>query len=258
MNPTSLKNANADENFATMKGFTITNYIYSGDKSIDARSIVYDDTTYGSMSLWVGQYKYYNVSSDMMYVTLLIEAKISSRGKIGDDQFNNQSMEIVVSHDSYLDTTIVCYDPVQTDSQYTVTQDVSLKAGLDDVNVGYSYQTTRTYNQINFTTCTYTDEAPLDSTVERLSKKFTYEFSNYSSDESNASPYRGEIIQRMSVTFGVDYDSNPGNYDTDGETFYVDFTGKIYGKLGGWFTKDKTATNTISIECTNRIGVVEN
>lgn len=147
--------ANADENYASTKGFKVDNYLYSGDLSIEDVEVSYDGTAYGYMSLWVGQYKYYNSHSSTMYVTLLVEARLSSRGQSGKDYYNNQSMQIIVSHDEYLTSDVIYYDPVQMDSQYTVNQQISAEGNSEDIKLGYTYQTSHVYNDINYTTTTY-------------------------------------------------------------------------------------------------------
>ena len=232
--PTQSIVAYADSEYAALKGFTVTGFNFSDDYDEELLNI----SDGGNMSLWAGYYSYYNSTTKKNYITILMEAKLCSYGDSGSTHYNNENMEIVITHKNYLDTDIVTYAPEQsTTTQYTVSKTIDAGITTDGFSLGYSYQTSSTLNDINYT---FTD-SNTSETYPTLSAKYNYAFSNYSNNSSNISPYVGEIVQGMSITYCVDYGSNPGWYNTDSETYKITYTGKIYSKSSG------SKSNSISV-----------
>ena len=137
---------------AEMKGFTLNNLGYGTDWSKEAVSIL----DYGTMSLWIAQFTTPDPDKQRArYVTVLVEARLSANGKTGYGTFNNDLMDIEIGRKLDTNTSIVCYAPIQTDSQYTVTESFGASAGTGSgLSIGYSYQTSKTYSDISFTNYT--------------------------------------------------------------------------------------------------------
>ncbi len=227
---------------AAIKGFTVNNYGYGTEWYKDAKMI---GDNYGSMSLWIARYVKTDPDNPKgKYVTFLIEAKISSAGKVGTSYYNNNLMDIEVTRVRDCSTTILTYAPVQSDSQYTVTESFNIggSVGTDSskASFGYSYQTSKVYSCINYISQTVSSESNDEyNRNPTISKYFKYNFSNSFSDRSGTSPYAGEIIQKMSLTFYVDYS---GSYaDTDFDTYVVKYNAAI--------TKDSSKkTGTLGVK----------
>ena len=221
---------------AEMKGFTLNNLGYGTDWSKEAVSIL----DYGTMSLWIAQFTTPDPDKQRArYVTVLVEARLSANGKTGYGTFNNDLMDIEIGRKLDTNTSIVCYAPIQTDSQYTVTESFGASAGTGSgLSIGYSYQTSKTYSDISFTN--YTNRKEFEG-METLSKEFKYDFMNSESSSGGVSPYAGEIIQRLSVTFYADYSTGG---DSDNDTYVIKFIGKI-NKLYG---TPKEAAITVRIK----------
>lgn len=81
-----------------------------------------------------------------------------------------------------------------------------------------------------------------------LTTTFNFDFSNYDSDVSGRSPYAGEIVERMAITYSVDYKTRPDYYDTDNETFTITYTGTIHRhpQITWWFPSQEE--NTIAVK----------
>ena len=233
--------AKADENYAKIKGFDVEGLNYADDYNKATVAI----SNYGNMSLWVGKYNYWDESNQKLYHNFFIEARLCSNGLAGD-YYNNQKMSISISHKNYMQTDVVTYSPEQTDRQYTVTESISVGTDTSGkTSFGYSYQISRTYSEISYTFSRNSrndnDDIPI------LTTTFNFDFTNYDTDVSGRSPYAGEIVQRMAITYAVDYKTVPDGYDTDLETFTIDYTGIInrHPQVTWWFPSSEQ--NTISV-----------
>lgn len=232
--------AKADENYASRKGFDVKGLNYADDYNKETVAI----SNYGNMSLWVAEYNYWDNNNQVLYHTYFIEARLCSNGKAGD-YYNNQKMSISISHKNYIKTDVITYSPEQTDTQYTVTEGINIGANTSgEVSFGYSYQTSRTYSDISYTF----NRTLSNESVPTLTTTFNFDFSNYDTDVSGRSPYAGEIVQKMAITYAVDFKTVPDYYDTDVETFTITYTGIInqHPQVTWWFPSSEQ--NTISVE----------
>ena len=232
--------AKADQNYASLKGFDVKGLNYTDDYNKETVAI----SNYGNMSLWVAEYYYSDNSNHIQYNTYFIEARLCSKGKAGD-YYNNQKMSISISHKNYMKTDVITYSPIQTDTQYTVTEGINIGANTSgDVSFGYSYQTSRTYSDISFTFNRTSD----NESVPTLTTTFNFDFSNFDTDVSGRSPYAGEAIQKMAISYAIDYTTRPEYYDTDAEKFIISYTGIInrHPQVTWWFPS--SAQETISVK----------
>lgn len=230
--------AQADVNYAAIKGFTVDSKYFQCDYDKELVSI----SDYGNMSLWAARYGYYNASNNKLYVTYLVEAKLCSLNNSSKYAYNNSNMNILITHENFLDTNIIAYDPLQTSSQYTVSRTVTMGASSSDVSLGYSYQTSEVYSDISYTHTSYYIAPASKYDEKSLAIEYNYDFSQSKSNTSKISPYAGEIVQKLSLTLEVDYTSCPSGYDTDDEEFYLTYSGTIKRVK----KSNKSATNKTS------------
>ena len=232
--------AKADEHYASQKGFNVKGLYYADDYDKETVAV----SNYGNMSLWVAEYSYWDSDSLVDYKTYFIEARLCSKGKLGD-YYNNQKMSISISHKNYMKTDIIAYSPEQADSQYTVIEGITIGANTsEEVSFGYSYQTSHTYSDISYT---FNRSLSSDS-VPTLTTTFNFDFSNYADDVSGRSPYAGEIVEKMAITYAIDYKTRPDYYDTDAEMFTITYTGIInrHPQVTWWFPSSEQ--NTIAVK----------
>lgn len=229
---TNILSVSANSDYAAIKGFNIEGLYYSDDKTLNSRPIVNGaEKSIGNMSLWVGRYNLYDSKAEQMYVGLFIEAKICAN----DNSARNSQMEIDVYHVDKLCSNVVVYYP-EEESGGSVTESSGIEFGFSEGNAkfGFSFSNASTYSEIDLRCYPYDSHNGKEHSDkctpngEPTGVKFVFDWYN-PGGQSIKAPYHGEIVKRLAVVFDVDMDSNPG-FDTDFNTFVVDYTADIYSK----------------------------
>lgn len=226
----------ADEEYAEMKGFEVEGLKYSDDKSLYNRGI----STLGNMSLWVGRYNFY-ANNNQTYTALFIEAKLCATA----NDARNSQMVIDVYHLDGKESELLMYSPTESSSgSTTVSESIGIEVGGDDVTLGYSFDSGKVYPDVDMLCYSYNnvrDEILIDAT--RVGLKYIFNWNDPAGEKDIISPYHGEIIKRMVVIFKVDFNTNP-EYDSDSDTFVIDYTGELYSRDDGDYEE-----NNIKFTC---------
>ena len=235
----TLMSAFAASGYATLKGFNVENWTYIDDLNTELVAVNNGDTSYGSISLWSSRYIAINEEEDVYYITVLVEAKIAANG----DGFANEKMQIKITHRG-AECDLVVYAPEQVASSYTVSEGFSIGVDKNGPKASYSFQTAQTYSEIDMTVTS--SNSSYYSTPEK-NIEFVFSFNGYDNwDNDTRSPFKGTIIQRISVTYAIENWSQ-SNFDSDLDKTIVSYTGTIRQHCFLWFanSKSKTIEHTI-------------
>ena len=219
---TNVLSVNASREYAALKGFNIEGFNYSTDKSVNNKVIKNGGTTLGNMSLWVGKYNLY-AADNQTYTALFIEARICAL----HSKAKNNQMVIDIYHLDGKDSELVTYSPTESyGGSSTVSETIEIGINGENIFAGYSFDVGRTYPNIDMLCYTYNNVEDTTTDMQRTGVQYVLNWYSPSS-AGIVSPYHGEIIRKIAVIFKVDFNSNP-NYDSDSDTFMVDFTSSLY------------------------------
>ena len=129
-------------------------------------------------------------------------------------------------------------------SSYTVSEGFSIGVDKNGPKASYSFQTAQTYSEIDMTVTS--SNSSYYSTPEK-NIEFVFSFNGYDNwDNDTRSPFKGTIIQRISVTYAIENWSQ-SNFDSDLDKTIVSYTGTIRQHGFLWFanSKSKTIEHTI-------------
>ena len=192
------------------------------------------------MSLWVGRYNFY-ANNNQTYTALFIEAKLCATA----NDARNSQMVIDVYHLDGKESELLMYSPTESSSgSTTVSESIGIEVGGDDVTLGYSFDSGKVYPDVDMLCYSYNnvrDEILIDAT--RVGLKYIFNWNDPAGEKDIISPYHGEIIKRMVVIFKVDFNTNP-EYDSDSDTFVIDYTGELYSRDDGDYEE-----NNIKFTC---------
>ncbi len=221
------KTINASSGMAGIKGFNISGWEYLDDLNKEMVELETDTYNYGYIGMWSGVYGAYNTETNEMWYTVFVETKVSATGKYNSTTyFANQYMDVTVKiYNEY--ATVAKYDPEAQNSQYQITRSFTSSTGFEigssntlSSSISYGYSVADTSSEVQ-TTCNLTG-------VDEYGGKgvhFRHNFSRYNKESAiNKAPYKGEYIQRHSVTFCV-----PNYYPgIAAQAFSVEYIGAIY------------------------------